>query len=333
MPAFFRKEFRLKGGTTAHIRKKENGTYEIRYRRNGMNISASAKNLEQAKERFIEALCKAKSNESTNRIFFSQFAQQWLEVVKKPVIKENTYNNYVFTFKTYILPVFGKLRLRDIKPMNVQRLLNDLEKKKIYRSQENVYVLLKALFDFAVAENLITKSPMAPIRKPKHETQHGQALTVEEEHKFVEACINSRAACKYAYILMLYTGIRRSEFHSVKISAQWISVTTSKTRKGMPQKERKIPISPMLRPFIPFMTTDNLNVSEEMLTKGIGRLLPGHHLHELRHTFITRCQECGISRELTSVWAGHKADNTMTSNVYTHFSEEFQIGEIKKLRY
>lgn len=47
MPAFFRKEFRLKGGTTAHIRKKENGTYEIRYRRNGMNISASAKNLER----------------------------------------------------------------------------------------------------------------------------------------------------------------------------------------------------------------------------------------------------------------------------------------------
>ena len=83
MPAFFRKEFRLKGGTTAHIRKKENGTYEIRYRRNGMNISASAKNLEQAKERFIEALCKAKSNESTNRIFFSQFAQQWLEVVQR----------------------------------------------------------------------------------------------------------------------------------------------------------------------------------------------------------------------------------------------------------
>ena len=251
MPAFFRKEFRLKGGTTAHIRKKENGTYEIRYRRNGMNISASAKNLEQAKERFIEALCKAKSNESTNRVFFSQFAQQWLEVVKKPVIKENTYNNYVFTFKTYILPIFGKLRLRDIKPMNVQRLLNDLEKKKIYRSQENVYVLLKALFDFAVAENLITKSPMAPIRKPKHETQHGQALTVEEEHKFVKACINSHAACKYAYILMLYTGIRRSEFHSENFCSmdQRHDVQNSERHATKGTKNSYLPHAETIHPF------------------------------------------------------------------------------------
>ena len=61
--------------------------------------------------------------------------------------------------------------------------------------------------------------------------------------------------------------------------------------------------------------------------------MPGRHLHELRHTFITRCQECGISRELTSVWAGHKADNSMTSTVYTHFSEKFQLSEAQKLDY
>ena len=61
--------------------------------------------------------------------------------------------------------------------------------------------------------------------------------------------------------------------------------------------------------------------------------LPAHHLHELRHTFITRAQECGIAREVVSLWAGHKADNTMTTNVYTHFSEEFQLQEIKKFDY
>ena len=333
MPTFFRKEFHLKGGTTAHIRQKQNGTYEIRYRRNGMNISASAKTIAEAKERFIQALCQAKSNETSSRMFFGQFAMQWLEVVKKPNIKESTYGNYVFTLKTYVFPKFGKMRIRDIKPLVVQSLLNDLEKRGLQRSVENVYVLLKAIFDFAIAENLIVKSPMAPIRKPKHETKHGCALTVEEEHAFVERCIASNAACRYAYILMVFTGIRRSEFSSVKFSPQWITVTTSKTRKGMPEKQRKIPVSPMLKPFLPFMTPENLNVNPDMLTRGISRLLPGHHLHELRHTFITRCQECGISRELTSLWAGHKADNTMTSNVYTHFSEEYQLGEIKKLRY
>ncbi len=333
MPTFFRKEYRLKGGNVAHIRQKPNGTYEIRYRKNGMNISASAKTVERAKERFLEALCNAKSNETSNRMYFGQFAMQWLEIVKKPHVKTVTYENYLTTLKLYVLPRLAKLRIRDVKPLTVQILLNELDKKGVKRSAENVYVLLKAIFDFAIAENLIVKSPMAPIRKPKYEAKHGVALTVEEEHSLVEKCINSKSPCRYAYILLVYTGIRRSELASVQISSKWITVTTSKTRKGMGEKQRKIPISPMLKPFLPFFTAENLNVTNNMMSKGIAKFIPGHHLHELRHTFITRCQECGISRELTSLWAGHKADNTMTSNVYTHFSEEYQLGEIQKLRY
>ena len=191
MPAFFRKEFRLKGGTVAHIRKKENGSYEIRYRRNGMNISKSAQTLEVAKERFIEALCNAKSNETSSRIFFGQYATQWLEVVKKPQVKENTLEDYRFTLRKYVFPRFGKMRLRDIKPFDVQRLLNDLEKKGVRRGSEGVYVLLRAIFEFAVAENLIPKSPMALIRKPKHETKHGQAFTIEEERILIDRCMES----------------------------------------------------------------------------------------------------------------------------------------------
>ena len=62
-------------------------------------------------------------------------------------------------------------------------------------------------------------------------------------------------------------------------------------------------------------------------------MFENHHLHDLRHTFITRAQECGIRREIVSLWAGHKADNTMTSNVYTHFSREYQKAEIMKFDY
>lgn len=331
MPKFFRTIYKLKGGKAAHIRQKPNGTYEIRYRRDGINISMSSKNLEEAKERFIQALCETKTQTLNGKTFFGQYVMQWLEVVKKPQVKENTFHNYVLALKAYVFPRFGKMRLRDIKPFDVQKLLNDLENRG--RSQELVYVLLKAVFDFAVAEDLLVKSPMALIRKPRHETKHGEALTVEEEQKFINECISSNRPERYAYILLLFTGIRRSELASATVSPQWITVITSKTRKGMAQKIRKIPVSPMLKPFLPFMTADNLNFAPNTLTHGFSKMNPGRHLHELRHTFITRCQECGISRELTSLWVGHSADNTMTSTVYTHFSEEFQLGEIQKLRY
>ncbi|MBQ8725495.1 MAG: hypothetical protein IJY84_00090 [Clostridia bacterium] len=63
--------------------------------------------------------------------------------------------------------------------------------------------------------------------------------------------------------------------------------------------------------------------------------MPTHHLHELRHTFITRCQEVGIRREIVSLWAGHVADTSITSTVYTHLekNEQIQLDEIKKFNY
>ena len=89
----------------------------------------------------------------------------------------------------------------------------------------------------------------------------------------------------------------------------------------------------MLKKFL-YLFDDGLPViSGDKLTQRFPDFAPGHHLHELRHTFITRAQECGIPRELVSLWAGHKADNTMTSNVYTHFSDEFQLQEIQKFDY
>ena len=69
-----------------------------------------------------------------------------------------------------------------------------------------------------------------------------------------------------------------------------------------------------------------------MLSK---KFAPGHHLHDLRHTFITRCQECYTSREMVSIWAGHSTDRSITSIVYTHLEqyEERQLEEIKKFDY
>lgn len=333
MPQFFRTTYKLKGGTAAHIRQKSNGTYEIRYRRNGLNISVSSKNLGEAKERFISALNGARTESADRNVLFGKYAMQWLEVVKKPQIKESTYDDYLIAFRAHILPKFGKIPLRDIRPTDAQKLLNDLCEKGSRRIAEKVYVLLHALFDFALAEDIITKSPMAIIRKPKNEVKHGEALTVEEERTFVAKCLASNSVYRYAYIFLLYTGIRRSELESAVVSPHWITVITSKTRKGMSVKTRKIPISPMLEPFLPFLTKETFKQNIDGLTRAFSKLMPNRHLHELRHTFITRCQECGISRELTSVWAGHRADNTMTSNVYTHFSEEFQLREIQKLRY
>ena len=134
----------------------------------------------------------------------------------------------------------------------------------------------------------------------------------------------------------MYTGLRRSELASIVVDGEWIKIITSKQRKGMKEKSRSVPISPMLKRVLPFIDIEAIKTaSVAVLTNRIKDIFPNHHLHDLRHTFITRAQECGIRREIVSLWAGHKADSSITTTVYTHFQErsELQITEMQKYSY
>ena len=93
---------------------------------------------------------------------------------------------------------------------------------------------------------------------------------------------------------------------------------------------------PMLKTLMPLIDVDEIKkLTPHILTKHLKLQFDNHHLHDLRHTFITRAQECGIRREIVSLWAGHKADSSITTTVYTHFQErsELQLQEMEKYNY
>ena len=84
-------------------------------------------------------------------------------------------------------------------------------------------------------------------------------------------------------------------------------------------------------PYIDFEKAKNANLNT--VATRMKRLFPDHHPHELRHTFITRCKECGVQSEVVSIWAGHSLSGTITTTVYTHYSDEFQLKEAEKVNY
>ena len=199
-----------------------------------------------------------------------------------------------------------------------------------------IYQVLKPLFDYAVADGLIARSPMAKVIIPVYEEKKGTALTRAEEKALVTAFTASPTVYAQAYVFILYTGLRRSELPTVTVSGEWITAINAKSRRGKKEKTKNIPISPLLKKYLPKIDVNAITkLSLEKLTKTLKTFLPTHHLHDLRHTFITRCQECGIPREIVSLWAGHAADTSITSRVYTHLeqNEDLQIAEISKFIY
>lgn len=341
MPTDFQKIITIK--IPLYVRRKENGVYEARFRSHGYNISVSSTDYEKLKPKFIAALAsydqKNKQTEKTavpvKKPPFSEIAARWLEL-KRPTIKPATHHYYVQLLTANINPAFGSFEPELIRQSDIQALINSYIDQGKMRTATKIYQTLKAVFDFATGEELIEKSPMRLLKPPKYEEKNGCAFSLEEERRLIERLQASNCApeIKNAILFLLYTGIRRSELASAHIEGGFVSVVCAKTRKGFQEKRRLIPITPMLAQWLPGFDMKKMNaVRPNALTQALKRLMPDHHLHELRHTFITRCQECGVPREVVSVWAGHAADNTMTSNVYTHFSREFMLKEAKKVIY
>ena len=209
---------------------------------------------------------------------------------------------------------------------------------KYHEAKSILYIISsqKVNAEYAVADGIITLNPMAKVKLARYEQEHGVPLTKEEEYTLLQEFKRNPTIYNQAYAFIMYTGLRRSELSSVVIDGEWITLTTAKQRKGIKEKSRSIPISPMLKRVLPFIDVEKIKAASiSVLTNRFKDICPNHHLHDLRHTFITRAQECGIRREIVSLWAGHKADSSITTNVYTHFQErsEMQIIEMQKYNY
>lgn len=338
MPKNVKRAFKVHG-IFGRPRMTDDGLYQIRTRAHGLNIQVTHKDFTVCKELYIQALENALEGVETPKkkapVCFVEYMCKWLETVKKPSVKAVTYADYQQTFTAYIRPAFPERKIKDISRQELQEFINGYSERGKNRTAKKIYQLLKSAFDYAVDDEFISKSPMERVILPKYEQEHGQALTREEEKEFIERA--KKTPYFGALVFLLYTGLRRSELASVVIDGAWIRLVSAKQRKGVTVKERSIPITPMLKKFLPTINLAEVKtINPVLLTKWVSKIMPNHHCHDLRHTFITRCQECGVPTPIVSLWAGHKIsgiDSSLTVQVYSHYSEETQLAEARKIRY
>ena len=211
MPKTFRKEFRTQG-CTAHVRKRRSGkhgwNYEIRYRRNGYNITASANNLDQAKHKFIEMLGRAekciKNKKRAIPTTFDKFSNYYFEKFYKRKVGESTFRVAMSNYKNHVLPHFGDMPLKQITADKCQELLDRLIAEDKMRTEENVFTMLNMIFKAAVKHGVMTHNPIDMVFHTKHEREHGKALTKDEE----KLLLSSTEGTPYQrmFAIGLYTG-------------------------------------------------------------------------------------------------------------------------------
>ena len=329
------------------IRIKNNRYYEIRFRRYGYNVSFSSTNFEVAKRKAFDwlstfeeqikpqvhftVLSKSDSehfNISKN-IIFKQFADDYMFKVKIKRVKPITFKTYKNYYENIIIPTFGKLSLKSIKPIFIQGFLDKIA-NKTPRACEDIKMLLNNIFDYAVNNGVIERNPIKAVYIKKHEREKGQALSPDEESKFIADIKGT--PCESVFLKMLYSGVRPGEVNSIKEDTinNTITIANGKLKSYQKNLTRTIPIFPKYAETLSKPLTKRYNLNK--LREEFKRFCPNNTLKDLRHTFTTRARECGIDNELVAVWTGHSLGN-ITSSVYTHFSMEFQQAQAKKLTY
>lgn len=329
MPKTFRRVFRIQG-KTAHVRKRQDGryrcSYEIRYTRDGYNISASGVTLALAKERFIEKLNNAP--EPTKDRFdiprdFNAFAEYWFENFHKRKVKEITYKINYGLYNRHIREKTARLRLTSISPVFLQSFLDDYSDKP--KTKDDIYSLFNQIFNSAVNHGILKINPLGMIFHKDHERINGSALTVAEEKQLITHFADTPLQAQFA--LLLYTGIRPSEYSSVSVTSDFVVCKNGKRKKGK-EENKKIPISPMLRPYI---SEFSKLYSTGVLKNYLKSVLPNHKLYDLRTTFQTRCTECGVSDSAIGYYMGNSIGKL--KDAYTDLSDSFLLSEGKKLSY
>lgn len=316
-----------------HLRVRKTGsgntTYEIRMRSDGYNVTACGKTVAVAKMRFLKKLRAAKPREPWRNVptTFTAFATYFFDNFHQRKVSEYTFRNNVAMFKNHLEPHLKDLSLARITPSDCQRTLDVLYEKGQTRAAQAVKNLLNQIFENAIAHGLMQRNPLALVIVQRHEYQHGTALTVSEERKLLAELRGTPFERMFA--VALYTGMRPNEFKTAKIEGGFIVCRNSKRKNGRIE-HKKIPVTPLLAPYLEGVTELTFSPPEKMrdVMKGI---LPNHILYDLRTTFFNRCKECGVSDYARDEFMGHSTGAIGDS--YTDLSDEYLLSEGQKLRY
>lgn len=326
--------------------KMHNRVYEMRATINGELLYSCAADPEKCRELFLNELAEKILHKPTDpqqqekaskpeKISFCEFAQKWFDEIHRKKVTSETFQANLGIWKNHIEKFFDGKTLREITTADCMQYLLAMKEKNIERTREHCDGLLRQIFDYAVASDLILKNPMAAIKRVKAVRENGKPLTKAEELTL----LNEIRGSKYeaVFLVSLYTGLRPCEIETVRIEGDFIVARNRKQKDVKRIVYKKIPITPMLAPHIETVRAaigdfKELMRSETYVSDIFRKACPEHRYYDLRTTFATRCQECGVPENVVQVWMGH-SPRSLLGRVYTKLSDEYLLSEGQKVKY
>ena len=272
------------------------------------------------------------------------------------VYKPSALRSYEQAMRLRVLPLFGSVRLADVRRLDVQALVDRLLAEGLNPSTIRCTVLpLRAIFRRAVSRGELAVNPCDGLELAAVRGRRDRVADPTEAEALIAAAPERDRAL---WAMALYAGLRRGELQALRVSDVDLASGVIRVERGWDEKEgpielksaagrRRVPIPVKLRDHLVEhkiatsregddllfgrTATDafngkNLQDRADTAWRGAGleRITP----HECRHTFASLMIAAGVNAKALSTFMGH-ANISITLDRYGHLmpgSEEEAAG-------
>ena len=275
-----------------------------------------------------------------------QYLGDWLRHHSRS-IRASTATSYRIHIERWISPLLGGIPLAKLRPSDVRRLIDELERKG--KSAGYIHLVIRTLsvaLNAAVSDRSITDNATRGVRLPRIDREPVRALTDDEADAILEAVAGHWV--EWPVRVWLGSGLRRGEVlgldqRDLALDRGFVQVRVTKTRV------RAVPISddavsalrsalagaPRRGPAEPvfFSPRSKERMRGDSITHALPRILEaaglGHlTVHSLRHAVASLMVAKGVHIRTVAEQLGH-ASPSLTLRTYAHIAPQQQIHAIR----
>ena len=269
----------------------------------------------------------------------------WFATYKKPYLRPYSLRNIEQMIRLHTPAWLKEMRLADIGALDLDRALSELPNG---RTRQYARQTWHAAFGKASKLGIVERNVVELTDPIRYRKQRGKALTAKERWDFLQAIKGTRLEWLMRFYLM--TGVRRTEalalewsdideqeglilIRGTKTEGSYRTILLTDEIKQVLAEQRKQNAADRQRRgrgvFHVCSAERVFPFSAEYISRAFKQFCPAHHLHDLRHTYITLCAESGVNVRVCQQLVGH-ATAAMTLDVYTHVMDEYKRKEAAK---
>jgi len=298
---------------------------------------------------------KAKAEEDArllkerDAITFGEYFEKVYYPIAKTSKKQRSHEQEISHFKLWLNPVIGKMRLKDIRPINLEKVKkNLLNKSRSPRMIQYVFATGRQCWNFVRRDGLVPGEwPGKEVKLPKVENKRMRFLTDAEGDLLLEGLKERSQQLHDICLLSFDSGLRADEIFSLKWNRVDLVQNSAKVfdSKG---KDRVVFLTGRTVDMLQGLPKDGLvfkSRTGEKITEisnsfdrevndlgwndGIKSRKDKLVFHSLRHSFASRLVARGIDLYVVSQLLGH-SDLSMTQR-YSHLRPDTLQAAVKTL--